>query len=182
MSTAYDTYLMEHTGNVVKAYRWLKENLPQFVPDDNIVRDAGYGYSMFINEHDNSKYYNDEYAAYDAYFYGDDKDSPLVKEAFDLAWLKHIHRNPHHWQHWVLYEDDGKGGPRALEMPLPFVIEMISDWWSFSWKSGNLMEIFDWYDKHSDIMILHPNTRKTVESILNAMKTILEVGVPKVIG
>ncbi len=25
---------------------------------------------------------------------------------FNTAWLKHIHRNPHHWQHWVLFEDN----------------------------------------------------------------------------
>lgn len=28
-----------------------------------------------------------------------------VKEAFDLAWLKHQKRNPHHWQYWLLIND-----------------------------------------------------------------------------
>lgn len=28
---------------------------------------------------------------------------------FNIAWLKHIHRNPHHWQYWILLNDNGKG-------------------------------------------------------------------------
>ena len=58
-------------------------------------------------------------------------------------------------------------------MPKNRVIEMICDWWSFSWKSGNLGEIFDWYEKHKD-MKLHENTRKFVEDILGKMKEELE--------
>src|SRR5947207_278928 len=30
-----------------------------------------------------------------------------VDEAFDGAWLHHQHVNKHHWQHWVLRNDDG---------------------------------------------------------------------------
>ena len=50
---------------------------------------------------------------------------------------------------------------------------MIADWWSFSHKTGNLREIFDWYEKHKG-MVLHPNTRKLVESILDKIKKILD--------
>src|SRR5688572_29402107 len=35
--------------------------------------------------------------------------------AFDKAWLHHQHRNPHHWQHWLLREDDGD--LKTLPMP-----------------------------------------------------------------
>ena len=54
-------------------------------------------------------------------------------------------------------------------MPYHFVIEMICDWWSFSWKSGDLTGIFDWYEKHKE-MKLHPKTRKLVEDTLNRIK------------
>ena len=43
---------------------------------------------------------------------------------------------------------------------------MICDWWSFSWQKGDLGEIFNWYDEHSDYIKLSPKTRKTVEDIL----------------
>ena len=95
-----------------------------------------------------------------------------VKIDFDYAWLHHIHQNPHHWQHWVLVNDDE--GSYALEMPKEFVYEMICDWWSFSHKTGNLYEIFDWYKAHSKKMILHENTRKLVEEILDKIKSELD--------
>lgn len=45
-------------------------------------------------------------------------------------------------------------------MPLCYVFEMIADWWSFSFRQGNIREISSWYDKHKDGMKLHPKTRK----------------------
>ena len=58
-------------------------------------------------------------------------------------------------------------------MPLEYVIEMIADWWSFSFRSGNIREIFSWYDKHKE-MKLHPKTRKLVEDILERIKVELD--------
>ena len=34
--------------------------------------------------------------------------------SFDSAWLLHQKRNAHHWQYWVLLEDEGN--TKALEM------------------------------------------------------------------
>ena len=58
-------------------------------------------------------------------------------------------------------------------MPENYVIEMICDWWSFSFKTGNLYEIFDWYEKHKG-MVLHEKTRKLVEDTLNKIKKVLD--------
>ena len=58
-----------------------------------------------------------------------------------------------------------------MEMPYVHIVEMICDWWAFSWIKGDLTEIFTWYDKHKNYMKLHENTKKTVESILEEMKT-----------
>lgn len=49
-----------------------------------------------------------------------------VRRAFDAAWLKHQHRNDHHWQHWVLREDSGK--TKILLPPAIVVDEMLADW------------------------------------------------------
>ena len=48
------------------------------------------------------------------------------------------------------------------------------DWWAFSWQKGKLDEIFGWYDEHCKYMKLHPKTRKTIEDILEKMKTKLD--------
>ena len=154
MSKEYDSYLQQHRSNVQRGLIWLVTNLPKLF--DGPVE---------INfEHDQSKNEPDEYEAYDAYFYGEK--TPEVEEAFNRAWLLHIHRNPHHWQHWVLINDDPNEGEICLEMPYNYIIEMICDWWAFSWSKGNLSEIFNWYDEHSAYIKLAPKTREIVEDIL----------------
>lgn len=168
MSVTYDEYLAKHIINVKRGIDWLYEHIPyvrSLVPDRIDVMNLGI-------IHDNSKYEQAEYAAYDDYFYGEK--TAEVEKAFDYAWLHHIHRNPHHWQYWVLIHDDEP--MEALEMPETYVIEMIADWWSFSWKSNNLFSIFDWYEQHSKGMILHPKTRELVEKILSLMEEELKNG------
>lgn len=77
---------------------------------------------------------------------------------------------PHHWQYWVLINDDPEEGEIVLEMPYCYILEMICDWWSFSWFKGNLLEIFSWYEEHKNYIKLHPNTRKLVEDILSRIQ------------
>ena len=167
MSKQYDNYLRNHRFMVSKGYNWLRKNLPEIFEG---VEDRLTG---LISQHDKSKDNPDEYKAYDDYFYGKNRSYEVVM-AFKRAWLEHIHRNPHHWQHWVLINDEPEEGEVILEMPYEYIIEMICDWWSFSWEKGNLMEIFSWYEKHSKYIKLASKTRKTVETILNKIREKLE--------
>lgn len=167
MSNQYDQYLAKHKENVKKGYDWLLENLPDLVKDiPNLGWQTGFA-------HDQSKSQPDEYDAYDAYFYGNNRSFAVV-QAYRKAWLLHLHRNPHHWQHWVLINDDPEEGEILIEMPVNYILEMICDWWAFSWAKGNLQEIFKWYDEHKNYMKLHPNTRKKVEEILGRIKNKLD--------
>ena len=158
MSKAYTNYITEHVSNVQKAADWLYNH--KIIPEH-----------ISLGLHDVSKYLPDEYKAYDDYFYGAEK-TDQVKKDFDYAWLHHIHNNPHHWQYWVLIND--QDGTYPLEMPERYVYEMIADWWSFSHKVGNLRLIFDWYNDHKYTMILNTNTRKLVEDILGKIKQELD--------
>ena len=160
MSLAYDTYLQEHIANVRKGYDWLYKNLPEVLMLDE------YRYDNILT-HDASKYEPEEYLAYDAYFYGKNRSYGVLEE-YNLAWLRHQHQNPHHWQYWVLINDED--GVQPLDIPYPYLIEMICDWWSFSWKSGNPYEIFDWYEKKALFMILSNGTRALVEWVLSEIK------------
>lgn len=168
MSREYDLYLEEHRDNVAKGFYWIHKNLPELIPADDGI---DYEHQICF-EHDASKNDLDEYNAYDDYFYGNR--SYAVVNEFNYAWLRHIHRNPHHWQYWVLNKDDPGMGEMILEMPYNYILEMICDWWSFSWSSDNLIEIFNWYEQHKDYMKLGENTRKTVEDILERICMKLE--------
>ena len=166
MSAKYNEYISEHIANVKKAYFWLKDHAIIDFKEDEA------DFLKQLNIHDLSKYGEKEYDAYDKYFYGNR--SYEVVQNFNYAWLQHIHKNPHHWQHWILINDDSDLGIVALEIPLNYIIEMICDWWSFSWKSGDLYEIFDWYAKHRDGMQINDTSRKIVEDILNKIHTKLD--------
>lgn len=165
MSVQYDNYLTEHKENVAKGFRWLQENIPEVIED-------GFEWQICFN-HDASKTDPEEYDAYDAYFYGNNRSYSVVQN-FKKAWLRHIHNNPHHWQHWILINDEPKEGMVVIDMPYIYVVEMICDWWSFSWTKGDLNEIFGWYEDRKDYMKLSANTRKSVEYILGKMKDKLE--------
>ena len=180
----YEEYLTTHIGNVQRGYEWLKENLPQVVSEDNYIEETAYYGDLddIIAQHDKSKYtkipdadnYYElkcEYDAYAEYFYGKAR-TPEVKETFNRAWLAHIHANPHHWQHWMLQNDED--GLKLLDMPYVFIVEMICDWWAFSWKADNFYEIFSWYEKNKNGILLSDKTRNTVESVLDQLKKKLD--------
>ena len=161
MSYEYDRYLEKHKANVANAYNWIRENLPELLKDN-------YEHQICF-AHDHSKNEQDEYEAYDAYFYGGNRSYEVVTN-FNKAWLNHIHRNPHHWQHWILINDEPNEGMVLMDIPYNYIVEMICDWWSFSWTKGSLTEIFDWYEQHKDHMKLSFKTRITVENILIRIK------------
>ena len=188
MSWDYDNYLYEHINNVEIGFDWIMVNIQEVnilevLPDVNDIR-----ISENIRRHDTSKKFDDEYKAYDDYFYGERTQE--VKDAFNLAWLKHIHRNPHHWQHWVLIQDKGNaesyysGKIVALDMPDDYILEMICDWWSFSWKkhaetpgydlTAGLYEVFNWYNSNKDKIIFSNNTRIKVEKFLDLLHKSLD--------
>ena len=182
----YDEYLTTHISNVKRGYEWIKENLPDLLDEDKYIEETSYYGDMdeIIDRHDSSKWnkipnedtYFDlecEYDAYAEYFYGNDK-SEDTKKNFDYAWLSHIHNNPHHWQHWMLQNDED--GLKPLDMPYVFIIEMFCDHWSFSWKSGNLREVKTWYESHKDGILMSDRTRNLYESILYSVMMKLDRG------
>ena len=163
MRDDYDEYLHKHISAVKQAFDWLVVNLPELFEeyDADVL-------SSIIESHDTSKWGDAEFFPYCEYFYGEHKNENWVNEDFDYAWLHHQHNNPHHWQHWLLREDDGS--TKTLEMDYIYVIEMICDHWAFSWVKGDLFEIFDWYSKNKAKMLLHPNTQELYESILTQIE------------
>ena len=168
MSREYDSYLNQHIENVRKGFNWIVENLPNLIQKESIPN-----LELHIINHDDSKWTHDECDAYNAYFYGRNRSYKVVQE-FNMAWLHHIHHNPHHWQYWILINDNPNEGEIIMDMPFKYMIEMICDWWAFSWKKGDLTEIFGWYEEHKDYIKLSSVTRNKVEKILGLMQKKLE--------
>lgn len=151
----------------------MKKYLPELFPkgyfdkDNRNIRSA-------IRNHDKSKWGKEEYKPYSDFQEIrkrtdlSDEEYDSYKGEFNKAWNHHQKGNKHHWQYWVLTKADGTN--QVLDMPYENIIEMICDWWTFSWKDNNLNAIFEWYEKNKNQMILSSKTRSTVENILNKMK------------
>jgi len=129
--------------------------------------------------HDLSKLRPSEFIPYMRYFYGNYPSFEIIKRHpeftgyltkeqverdFDEAWLKHIHRNPHHWQHWILREDSGK--IKVLNMPEKYILEMIADWHGAGMAITGKKNTKEWYLKNRDKMQLSPFTKESVEIML----------------
>lgn len=148
-----------HRKNVKKAYEWLKENTPEIFKDVDKVK-----LEKAIKNHDESKLDDEEYWPRIEYYYGDGDN----EDEYKYTRTRHQNESEHHWQYWVMLKDNAKT-PEPVEMTKEAVIEMISDWWSFSWDEGKLDSIFDWYKKQKHI-ILHPETKKFVNEILDKIE------------
>ena len=87
-----------------------------------------------------------------------------TKKTFDLARLHHIHTNKHHWQYWILIDDDS--GITLIEMPLEYIEEMICDWRGAQMAKWGRDKTKEWYLERKDIIQLAPVTRAIVEKKL----------------
>ena len=116
--------------------------------------------------HDMSKFLPSEWQPYKRYFYGHYEGNALEKTRadFDQAWLRHIHRNTHHWQWWVLHEDSGQ--VICLPMPDRYLREMIADWHGAGRAAGRITSNWQWYQENADKIQLHPSTRYQLEAYL----------------
>lgn len=155
MSEKYDEYVKRHIRAVNVCYKLL----------------TGIDYYAAGINHDYSKYSDEEYIAYDEYFYPSDGskvgEDPKRKEAFQYAWLHHQNTNPHHWQYWVLINDTD--GIKPLEMPTEYVMEMVADWGAFAYLKKDGQELLDWYKANKDSQIMHEKTRAVVNQLVNVL-------------
>lgn len=133
--------------------------------------------------HDMSKFMPDEFIPYARYFYGNYKsykelhgDQRLVfllsnclskedvKKDFDIAWLKHQKRNPHHWQWWILHLDDG--WEKILEMPDEYIKEMVADWRGAGKAIHGFDDVANWYAMTKDKKSFGKQTREKVDKMI----------------
>ena len=115
--------------------------------------------------HDWTKFLPSEFFPYVNYFYTEYNNTTFYEAgqnaAFDRAWLRHIHRNPHHWQYWILSED--KGDVKLLPMTPRYREELLCDWKGAGKAQRNPDSVAQWYWKNKSKMKFHPETEKWIE-------------------
>jgi len=126
--------------------------------------------------HDMSKFRPSEWFPYAEMFYGkygngfnggyawEHTANLQACDKYNEAWLKHQNRNPHHWQYWVLINDDDPA--KCIFIPEKYYLEMIADWRGFSRAINGIDNTNDWYEKHKMKIKLHDFTRERIEILL----------------
>ena len=96
-------------------------------------------------------------------------DSNKVAEDFALAWLHHQKSNPHHWQYWLLVNDED--GIAPLKMPEVYVREMLADWEGAGRAITGTGNPAGWFIRQAGKIILHPETDHLVQELLGVAPT-----------
>lgn len=156
----YKKYIIDHKNRVKQFADWLKENVPEVfdaLPDPEVFYDI-------IEEHDESKFSEEEFEPYAQRFYNNGEEDL----AFQEAWKHHWTHNEHHPEFWL-----------GEDMPYIYILEMLCDWGSFSIEKGDLTELSKfYYDKAKDDeeKNLSDNTKEIIEEILSKINSVLEEG------
>lgn len=149
----YKKYIIDHKSRVKKFADWLEENLPELF--DNIDLDD---FHEIIDEHDESKFSEEEFEPYAQRWHGDKIKTPKYEQAWEHHWL----HNEHHPEFWL-----------GEDMPYIYILEMLCDWGSFSIEKKDFKELYDFYYKQArddEEKNLSDNTKAIIEEILEKIK------------
>ena len=148
----YFWYLVRHRWFVFVAccrvglvWRGLVHDLSKFRPSEFIP------YANFFaswNPRDKSGYY---------------KPTNTGNEAFDRAWLLHVHRNDHHWQHWVVPDDEWG---RVFDIPDVALREMVCDWEGAAKAQRSEVTVAEWWCRNSHWMRLTKGSIERIKELL----------------
>lgn len=150
----YLEYIKNHVNNVKSAYQ--NYFIPlldyDFISDkmsDQEIKDAIRNAATLVEEHDASKYSDEEFDGYREKYYptarekADPDFEKLASEKAERAWVSHYSNNPHHPMYWVNKETGDK-----KDMSLEYIIEMLCDWIGMS--KGKMEGVWDWYRKKGE--------------------------------
>lgn len=142
------------------------------------VREAGKrigvsGHQLRI--HDQSKFSANEFPYYAVNFHGDKSglDAGLVSDNFAMAWLHHIHHNPHHWQSWIFPDGFTPKGSTVENgcafMPNVYALEMIADWMGASYVYTGSWDMTKWLWDNMPKIRVHSKTAEYLRGQLDCL-------------
>ena len=122
--------------------------------------------------HDLSKYSPSEFFVGAKYFQGNRSPNNAEREdiGYSSAWLHHKGRNKHHYEYWIDYQD---GTIIPVPMPDKYVAEMMMDRVAaskiYKGKDYNDRCPLEYYNIGKDRIMIHEETRKKLETMLNIL-------------
>lgn len=116
--------------------------------------------------HDLRKFLPYEFFADMKFFYGD-SDDDYIKLEFDVA-LNHKQKfNKHHWQYWVVKNEDGD--MEYLPIPKKYLDLMLADWIGANKAINSKNDIKSWYLRNKDKILMNDESKKYLEEKIDNM-------------
>jgi len=140
----YNEYLDGHITNVCEALDLLNTLDIQYVKDNYDKL------KTICQEHDASKYSEEEYIPYREHFYPINDEEKLRTEAFEQACRHHIKNNKHHWDYW-LNENNELDIPDEDEYKL-YCVERCCDWLAMACQHEEVSN--KWYNENKESIIM----------------------------
>lgn len=186
-SDAYSVYINSHINAVKFIFQKYVYTIISYMadkyPDETAEWDKAFQFlKEKINDHDKSKFSDNEFEGYRAHYYKSDEDSKdsNTEEAYNKAWEHHYKHNSHHPEFWVINIGDSVNKRRFIEMNKSSIIEMLCDWiamsyiykqslytWWFETKSGR--------EEKKDLMA--SNTLKLIDDFVIDGKDIFDFSI-----
>lgn len=131
--------------------------------------------------HDYSKFYPSEWVGYRDWFNARPESGTRAfaraKDRFDTAWLKHIHRQDHHWQHWTQSRDATSvhTGSQLIQPPIPELAmrEMVADWAGAGRTIHGEWEVLSWYLENEEEIKAHDESRRYLKMYVRQINSAL---------
>lgn len=162
----YLKYLVRHKFYVavagwflgVSAWRLFTHDLSKFLPSE---------WFPYVD-----KFYDQEKTDREANAYGFPLESApwgtFLDDRFMVAWLFHQHRNPHHWQYWVMRKDTG-GVAYSVGIPHEYLLEMVADWAGAGRAISGKWDLASWWSKNKDKMRLRLEDVKEIDRLVTML-------------
>ncbi len=125
--------------------------------------------------HDLSKYSWIEFSAGIKYYRGYVSPNGIQKEieGCSPAWLHHKGRNKHHFEYWIDYGVKAEEGLKGMRMPVKYVLEMFIDRMcaSMNYQKEKYTDKspLEYYEARKQYYLLHDETRRELEFLLNML-------------
>ena len=124
--------------------------------------------------HDNSKFGPTEFFTSAKYFQGTSSpiDAEKKEKGYSYAWQHHKGKNPHHWEYWIDFDNDGS--VIASKIPYRYVVEMVCDWVGagmvYCGENWTQSEPLDYYYKVRAGRHFNPETEELLITFLTLIK------------
>ena len=125
--------------------------------------------------HDLSKYSWTEFRVGIRYYQGDRSPNAAEIDAigYSSAWLHHKGRNKHHYEYWTDFAPMDARKVVCVEMPVEYVAEMLMDRIAacriYKGKAYTDRSPLEYYERGSQGILIHDNTRALLEKLLNML-------------